>query len=228
MRNGPQLKVMGKAEVESVAESELMSFPNIEVVNQIRSGHPVADADFDRIFPEEIRSLSKIHWTPISVARRAAELAVRKPGDLVLDVGSGVGKFCIIGALTTAGKFHGVEQREYLVDSGRKVVARFGLSKVQLIHKNMVDLDWLPFDAIYLFNPFFENIEKSIRIDDQCALSSDLFVTYVRQTQSKLDDLNVGVRIVTFNGFGGDFPPSYRLIHEEKHRFISLQVWEKY
>jgi hypothetical protein len=226
MSKGLQLR--SESEAQSCSESDLTYFFSVEVINKVRSGQPVADEEFDRLFPEKTRALSEIHWTPVSTARRAAELAVRKPNDLVLDIGSGVGKFCVVGSLTTAGNFFGVEQREYLLRFARQVVTRYRIPRVQLIFKNMVELDWRPYDAIYLFNPFYENLDESIRIDDLYELSSDLYVKYIRQTQQKLAGLNTGTRIVTLNGFGGDFPPSYRLIQEEEVHFLPLQVWEKY
>ena len=40
-----------------------------------------------------------------------------KPGEVVLDIGCGPGKFCIVGALATTGRFTGVEQRKHLCDA---------------------------------------------------------------------------------------------------------------
>jgi SAM-dependent methyltransferase len=216
------------AKVIDLFGPEPVVLADVEVINNIRSGCPVTDADFDRLFPKKMRDLSEVHWTPVSVARRAAALAVRKPDDLILDVGSGAGKFCIIGALTTSGRFYGVEQREDLVGFAGEVVARFRIPRVQSIYKNMVDLDWRPYDAIYLFNPFSENLDDSIRIDDVCPLNSDLYIKYIRQTQEKLAKLDMGTRVVTLNGFGGDLPPTYRLVYEEEMHFLPLQVWEKH
>ena len=44
-----------------------------------------------------------MHWTPVHVARRAAQFLVTGPETRVLDVGSGPGKFCLVGALATQG-----------------------------------------------------------------------------------------------------------------------------
>ena len=71
-----------------------------------------SDADFDALCGSEIRKLSRIHWTPCKVATLAAELLVKSPDDRILDVGSGAGKFCILGALHTPARFVGVEKRK--------------------------------------------------------------------------------------------------------------------
>jgi predicted RNA methylase len=198
-----------------------------ETIAKICTRSPVSEDEVDSLFPEEVRKLSVIHWTPFATAARAAELCVGKDGDRILDVGSGSGKFCIIGALTTAGSFFGVEQRASLVKCSREVVTRFWIPRAQFITKNMVDLDWSSFDAIYLFNPFWENIDPSIRIDDMCELSSELFTTYVSATRKKLATLKTGTRVVILNGFGGELPPSYQMVHAEDVGYLVLQVWEK-
>mgnify|MGYP000969840975 CR=1 FL=1 len=74
--------------------------------------HAPEDDRFDLAYPPEIRAKSKAHWTPVSIARRAAEFLVREPGTRVLDIGCGPGKFCIVGALGTEGRFTGIEQRQ--------------------------------------------------------------------------------------------------------------------
>src|SRR4051812_11881562 len=68
-------------------------------MSSARSQRPVpsdvtmSDAAFDQVLPAWAQLVSKVHWTPLAVARRAAELLVRDPESRILDVGSGVGKF---------------------------------------------------------------------------------------------------------------------------------------
>jgi len=72
------------------------------------------DTAFDAHYPPVIRAHAFTHFTPVDVARAAAAFLVKAPGDHVLDVGSGAGKFCCVGALTTTGHFTGVERRSAL------------------------------------------------------------------------------------------------------------------
>ncbi len=196
------------------------------VFSRLRSGE-VDDETFDLLFPSDVRRLSSFHWSPIQLAMRAAELAVSEPGAKVLDVGAGAGKFCLIGSFVTEGIFFGIEQRQYLVDTARDIADRYKIPRVHFDHGNMIDYDWRSFDCIYLYNPFSENLDKSIRIDDSCALSSDLYVIYIRAVQAKLTDLKSGTRVVTLNGFGGEFPPSYQLLHREGSDSLPLELWIK-
>ena len=81
-------------------------------LNLLEYIHALEDSRFDLVYPREIRELSDRHWTPVEVARKAAVFLVREPGTRVLDIGCGPGKFCIVGALATDGRFTGVEQRD--------------------------------------------------------------------------------------------------------------------
>ncbi|MEQ1875879.1 MAG: methyltransferase domain-containing protein [Bdellovibrionia bacterium] len=197
------------------------------VLDKIARGISVSNSEFDLLYPEQVRRLSEIHWTPVETAKRAASFAVVKPGARVLDVGSGAGKFCIVGALTTNGNFFGVEQRGPLVKVASKLSKKYNISRVQFFHKNALDTDWSGFDSIYLFNPFSENLDETIRIDHLCELNAELYVKYIRYTQAKLYCMPIGTRVVVLNKFGGDLPSSYRLVHREEIGYLPLEAWEK-
>lgn len=57
------------------------------------------DRAFDRLLPEHLRRLSHEHWTPVDVAIRATALLCPASGTRILDIGSGVGKPCVIGTM---------------------------------------------------------------------------------------------------------------------------------
>ena len=138
------------------------------------------------------------------------------PRSQILDVGSGAGEFCIVGALSTEAQFIGVERRQALAEYSRSWVNQHGIPRVSIIEGDACNLDWEPFDGIYLFNPFYENV-----------VNQDRFHTCVRRTQEKLRELRPGTRVVTYHGFGGEPPHGYRLIRVERFREGSLQLWIK-
>ena len=107
---------------------------------------------------------------------RDAEMCVPEPGTKVLDAGAGPGKFCLIGSLVTEGEFFGIEQRRTLVDTAREIAERYKISRVHFDCGNVIDFDWNPFDSIYLYNPFSENLDRSICIDDSCELFPELYI----------------------------------------------------
>src|SRR4051812_20257231 len=74
-----------------------------------------SDAAFDWMYPECFQVLSLKHWTPLAIARKAAGF-LAEPGTRVLDIGSGIGKFCLAAAHHFPETFfYGVEQRHELV-----------------------------------------------------------------------------------------------------------------
>ena len=193
---------------------------------------PISDTLFDSHLPQSLQDLSENHWTTVAIARRAARLATtghyRKDEECrVLDVGSGVGKFCIVGALSTTAHFVGVEQRESLTTIARDIAEKLAVPRVDFVTGNLDAVDWRDFHAIYMFNPFSENLDETARIDETCQLKWELFMKYVDQTDAHLSRLAKGTRVVTLNGYGGRFPDRYRQIHHEVAGGLSLELWRK-
>src|SRR5438094_888570 len=81
----------------------------------LAAGDEVLDDELDRVFPDELRERSVLHWTPIDVARRVAALLAPRPDQRVLYVGAGVGKLCLVGASVTGATWWGIEQDPMLV-----------------------------------------------------------------------------------------------------------------
>lgn len=198
-----------------------------ELARKIRAGETVLDSEFDQLYDYRARLLSSVHWTPVKVAVRAAFLATLEGQTRVLDVGSGIGKFCTIGALTTPATFTGIEQREYLVDSANEVASRLDIKNIRYLHRNVVDVDWSEYDSIYLFNPFAENLDRTIHIDDLCTFSIDLYDKYVKHTQLQLSKIRSGTVVVIYNRFGGDMPAGFECLQKDAIDFFSLEAWRK-
>ncbi len=190
---------------------------NRTCIADLADGAAVSDLRFDNLFPEAVQRASQIHWTPVDVARRAAELLDVGPQTRVLDIGSGAGKFCMVGALTTPGHFTGVEQRPHLVTMAKKVIRQYHIPRVDFISGGMEDADWTKFTGFYIFNPFIENLFAAAeRIDQGTDFGHDKFITQVRYLQMKLTLLPVGTHIVTFHGFGGEMPPGFEVKVRER------------
>ena len=97
----------------------------------LAAGERVNERDFDLIFPKEARKFSRAHWTPLAAAVRAAALLVDKPGAKILDVGSGAGKVCVAGVLTTQGHFTGIELDEELVGIAKDLAKTYKLPRLK-------------------------------------------------------------------------------------------------
>lgn len=199
------------------------------VLEKFRRGEDLSNHVFESIYPDSLLEIAAVHWTPLHVARRAVEYLVGKEGKKtrVLDVGSGIGKVCLIGALTTDSDFTGIEKREYFVRFANALLKDQSVSNARCIHGEMAALDWSSFDSFYLFNPFYENRVPTLRIDQLVCLSEGRYRQLIQVVESKLEYLRLGTRVVTYHGFGGRFPESYSLEASEFLYSGNLDLWVK-
>ncbi|HEX7604202.1 MAG TPA: methyltransferase domain-containing protein [Polyangiaceae bacterium] len=194
---------------------------------RLRAGGPLTDSQFDELYPFAVRVMSTTFWTPVKVAQRAAKLLVRKPGCRVLDIGSGAGKFCLVGAMSTEGRFFGVEQRENLVDCARAMATLLGSSSATFTHGLFDSMNPEDYDAFYLFNPFEENkFAPDSQFDWTVTLGKERFKEDVRRAQQFLRGARPGTRVVTYNGMGAKLPWCYDLVEREQMG-CAIEVWVK-
>ncbi len=201
-----------------------------EIVDSLRRGARVEDRAFDRFLPSPLRKASYQYWTSIKVATRACEWLPDAGARRVLDVGSGPGKLCVIGAITAQLQFIGLEHRPHLVEAARQLAITFGVQhRVRFIRG---DLDAFPdldaFDALYLYNPFGENLFlPKDHLDDTVEVSQARFQREIRRIEAILAELPSGAHVVTHNGFGGRVPSSYTLERTERAGVNQLRLWRQ-
>lgn len=168
-------------------------------------------------------------FTPIDVAAYAARLLAPEPGTRVLDVGSGPGKFCIAAALAVpTAEFVGIEWRPHLVDVANALARDLGVTNARFIQGDATELDWAPFDAFYLFNPFGEHLfSQEWRLDHTLDLDPDAYVKCVWAVRQKLARASLGTRVVTYHGFGAPPPLGYEPSREDPIGYKRLELWIK-
>jgi hypothetical protein len=192
-------------------------------ISVLRAGGAVADELFGRLYPDHIAALAPLHWTPVAVALRAAQLLAPGPGGRVLDLGAGPGKLCIIGALSTSASFTGVEHRRHLVRAAVAAAERCGARSARFIHADIFEIDWRPYDACYLFNPFAEYLQGAI--DQAIEIDPRFYGYYVDAVTRRLALARPGTRVVTYHGFGGRLPAAFRLVAVERAGTDELELW---
>lgn len=199
------------------------------ISNNFRDKKTVPNSYFDRLYPSDVSSLSSTHWTPVDVAQRASSLLGYKEKTRILDIGSGCGKFCLVGALTNPqSDFFGIEQRTELNTMCRKLANAFSLHNTTFIDGDILELDWNEFDAFYFYNPFWENkMDASLRINSSFGVGQEKFNNYIKEVISKLEKLRSGSHIITYHGFGGRFPSSFECIHFETIGTDQIKLWIK-
>jgi len=154
---------------------------------------------------------------------RACTLLAATPTTRVLDVGSGIGKLCLVGAATTRATWTGAELDADMIREAREAARYMGLdARATFLHQDATQLDWTQYDAIYFFNPFAEEFVK--RRLDLTARMDRFFLTLERARRQLLTTL-AGTRVVTYHGIGGEMPDGFTLLHREPAREDSLCLW---
>jgi SAM-dependent methyltransferase len=187
------------------------------------------DVEFDRVYPHAIRAISRRHWTPVAVARRAAQLLQRAGARRVLDVGSGVGKFVLVAAATAPEvTFVGVEHRARLVEIARTAQVRLRLPNASFVCGEASEVPWCDFDGLYFFNPFIENLfADGDRIDLALEMTEARFDRDVQRTEAALRASPVGTAVVTYHGMGARIPGCYEPVRSERAGSDFLRLWVK-
>lgn len=177
----------------------------------IRQRARISDETFDSIYPATVRHRSQVHWTPIDVALLVSEWLAPAPDRNILDVGSGVGKACHVGALATDATWVGIERVPEMVRIATRAARELGLeSRTTFVHGEALGLDWSPFGGVYLFNPFSEAVYAATPEDPLVRQAT--YIHEVLAVERKLVTLRVGARVVTYHGFGGEMPPGFELV----------------
>jgi predicted RNA methylase len=184
---------------------------------------------FDQFLPDADRRVSAQYWTPLQVASRAAQWLQYFGARSVVDVGSGVGKFCVAAALTCGCRFTGVEHRARLVDAADVLARTFEVDdRVAFIRSTSIARSWPDADAYYLYNPFGENLSRrDYQLDSDVELSLDRYRRDVAAAERFIEAAPIGTFLLTYNGFGGRIPDSYEEVAIDRAQVHELRMWRK-
>jgi SAM-dependent methyltransferase len=194
----------------------------------LRAGAPVSDAAFDAHLPKRWRWVSDTHWTPVEVCRAAAAWLAPAPDSIVLDVGSGVGKLCVVGALATGASFVGVEQRPHLVKVAAELAGGLGATSAAFVCADAFSLDWRDFDSLYFFNPFAEAIfPQPLRIDATVKQTEEQHAAMIDRLEGKLLEVRPGARAVVYCALGRRVPEAFEREACTWHGHNKLELWRR-
>lgn len=182
------------------------------------------DTAFDWLYPEHFQLLSAKHWTPLVLAHTAATF-LAGPGARVLDIGSGIGKFCLAAAYHfPETHFYGVEQRHELICLAEEAKGYTRLSNVNFIYANVTQVNFKEFDHFYFYNSFYENIDPENQIDGSIELSQGLYTYYNRYLCAQLDKKPPGTRLVTFHSSEQEIPLGFKLAAMACHGLMKMWI----
>ena len=186
----------------------------------------LSDAQLHYLYPESIQLLARKHWTPLSITQMVVDFLTPVHGARVLDIGSGVGKFCLAAAYYKPDAFFsGVEQRKDLTEHAEFARAMLGLKNAYFINSNFTQVDFKQYDHFYFYNSFYENLADTDKIDDSISYSGELYNLYNRFLYKKLDEMPSGTRLATFHCLEDKIPTGYHMI--ESKVGCLLKFWLK-
>jgi SAM-dependent methyltransferase len=184
-----------------------------------------SDEQFNQLYPEPIQLLAQRHWTPLKVARAAASFLAVKNGARILDIGSGVGKFCLGAAFYRPNAmFYGVEQRKSLVCNAELAKQVLGLGNASFIHGNFTQLDLKDYDHFYFYNSFYENLSYTDKIDQSIVYSGELYNYYNRYLYNQLSQKPAGTRLATYHSLEDEIPQGYQLVGSEMDHLLKFWI----
>jgi cyclopropane fatty-acyl-phospholipid synthase-like methyltransferase len=192
---------------------------------KLLNGDSFTDKDFDILLPEEHRTVAFTHWTPLNIIEKVVEFIKDNKCQKVLDIGSGVGKFCLIGASLSNAHFHGVEIRKQSHLYALSLAKATQLNNISFANQNICDVDFLPYDCFYYYNPFFENIDANRSIDNSLVLSEQNYQNYVQYIKTELNKKEEGTFLISFHTNPYEIPNSYKMLYEFENLFLCF--WKK-
>jgi predicted RNA methylase len=196
-----------------------------ESLHQQNYKYELTEIGFNNLLPGYLKFAARLYFTPIEVAKQAAYWLTENNEKHILDIGAGVGKFCITGARNFGSHFYGIEHRKSLVSIGNQLAKHYELANATIINANIIDIDFSNYDGFYLYNPFYENLEFDKRLNDEVKIAANLYQVYLKYTDDQLDQAKKGTRLVTYHGNNFEVPNSYK---KEKDAFNGdLKLWVK-
>ncbi|WP_052273097.1 methyltransferase domain-containing protein [Flavihumibacter solisilvae] len=183
------------------------------------------DDSFNSIFPVGIQNQARRHWTPLRVAKKAARFLSTDSGVRILDIGSGIGKFCLAAAYyQPKASFFGIEQRRNLVEQAEKAKQVLQLDNAHFLYGNFTQVDFQHYDHFYFYNSFYENLSGTEKIDDSIDYSAELFNYYNGYLFRELEKKPAGTRLVTYHSLEDEVPPGYQVVGTAINDYLKFWI----
>ncbi len=184
-----------------------------------------SDESFNLLYPDSLQDIADTHFTPIEVSKIASAYLSENAQTKILDIGSGAGKFCIIGSTHTNGRYTGIEQRASLHQIASDMLSDRAIPNLNFIHGNVTDHRFTDYDAFYCFNPFYENICPPGKMNDEVEINTDFYDLYSVYVKDQLDSMPIGTRLVTYFSYLHEVPDTYQLMDSQFDD--KLKMWKK-
>ena len=185
----------------------------------------IDDEKFHQLYPLHIQKLADKHWTPLKVAKYAADFLASENGAKVLDIGSGAGKFCLAAShFKPNALFYGIEQRKGLLDCSEEAACKLDLTNLSFFHGNFTQLDFTKFDHFYFYNSFYENIKGTAKIDHKIEYSLSLYNYYNSYLFNQLEKMPGGTRVATYHTLENHMPSGYFIVKTQFNKMLKFWI----
>jgi len=183
------------------------------------------DAKLHQLYPAPVRSLARMHWSPLYIIQKVVSFLAPHDNVKVLDIGSATGKFCLAAAFyKPAVSFFGVEQRKNLVEYAVAAQKKLGFQNVHFIHRNFTQLNLNEYDHFYFYNSFFENLDGTDKIDNEIIYSNELYNYYSIYLYNQLEKMPIGTRVATYCSWGDEIPPCYQVAETSFNNLLKFWI----
>ena len=184
-----------------------------------------SDMQFNQLYPAHVQLLAQRHWTPLAVAQKAADFLAAESKIKILDIGSGVGKFCLAAAHHKPdARYYGIEQRKELVRYAEIAKKKLCIENVSFLNGNFTQIDFRKYDHFYFYNSFYENLTGTEKIDNSIDYSMELFNYYNRYLYKQLELKPVGTRVASFHSLEDELPQGYQLVGSAMNDLLKFWI----
>jgi hypothetical protein len=196
-----------------------------EIVLRLKTKEVVEDAHFDQLYPDSFLKIADRHFSAVYVCQLASDFLCDQKHSKILDIGSGSGKFCLIGAIGNPKcLFTGVEYRLTLHRQSVSLKNRFNLPNCNFIHGNVLEIPLGDFNGFYMFNPFLEQKDKTAIIPmDYVQQNETDYLEYVLDAMHRLPK---GTKLATYYIDKKRIPNSFSLVKSQVgnqlHFFVKM------
>lgn len=179
--------------------------------------------EFNHLLPVEYRNLDKLFWSDTQSISKACEWLQNCTN--IIDLGSGIGKFCMIGTQILSSNFFGIESKIGLYEIANNLLSNYLQAKVQFKNEDLFNIDLQPYDGIYIYNPFVELISTGQRIDDSIPLDEEKYNSLHENLEEKLTTCSKDTLIVNNSPINDYFNHHFAFIDNLEDS--NLTLWKK-
>ena len=181
-----------------------------------------SESSFDLLLTKENRKLSATFWTPEEVVQTAIDWLKLDAESKVLDIGSGVGKFCLLAAEKSEANFTGIEIRKHLVEEAKRLQDILQINNCKFIHSDIKEIDFQQFNTFFYYNSFCEHLAINEIIDSTIELKESLQRRYEDFLFQQFENLAPDSKIITYFSGNLALPSNFELIKLNKDNTLAL------